>query len=600
MAMITFWILLILECYAEVLANENSTWAPSNSTEQRVDVAADNLFDEYWKMWLMDDPEFATTLGNHQYDDKLSGYSLMCFEKRKVMMTEFLERANQLLPLAQPDSDTYDNIELFIAMLQYKIDQFMSGSHLFPLSILYTPQMALRYMQKYIQLEEAKNYWDLISRYRKYPQQIDEQIELMREGIRTNLTFHEISLWTPSKGEKNQSTTESPYYKPFLKFPSSIPTEEVYHIQQNATDAIENSILPALQKMDDFMETEYRPNTRPEIGVGSLPGGRDFYRHELVHYLSDNGVTAEEIHSMGVAEVERIAKEMEEVIESLGFNMTRQEFSNRLRTDESQFFESEEEALNTYRSIIENEITPKLSLLFKYIPEKVLKVEKIDSDISSGPRAYYMPASPDNSTAAVFYLDVTSLKNLPRYEVMTLAMHEGVPGHHFQKSYTMEQDDVPEFRKHGISNSAYTEGWALYAEYLGYELGLYEDPYMRYGHLSEEIFRACRMVVDTGMHVFGWSRQRAIDYMMNYSAATLDNIEREVDRYITWPGQACAYKYGEMKIKDLRKKAETTLGPRFDIRDFHDTILRYSAPMELVAKQVDRYIERTNNAVTDN
>ncbi|XP_035223065.1 uncharacterized protein LOC118195841 [Stegodyphus dumicola] len=172
-------------------------------------------------------------------------------------------------------------------------------------------------------------------------------------------------------------------------------------------------------------------------------------------------------------------------------------------------------------------------------------------------------------------------------------MHEGVPGHHFQISYAMEQNDFPDFRKYGFNSNAFIEGWALYAEYLGYELGLYEDPYQRYGHLSEEIFRACRMVVDTGLHVFGWSRQQAIDYMMENSAATLNNIEREVDRYITWPGQACAYKYGEMKIKELRRKAEAELGDAFDIKEFHDVILRNNGPMDLVAEQVDHHIAVT-------
>lgn len=591
--LILFSSILLLQFNMQVLADETTTGSSTNSTEQVVDAAADALFDEYWQMYLVDYPEQATRLGDHRYDNRLDGYSLKCYEKRKVMMTEFLERANQLLPLAPEGSDVHDNVESFIVMLQFKIDDLMSGNYLFPLSALYTPQMGLSYLLKYIKLDEANDYWNLISRYQAFPKQIDEQIELMREGIRTNFTLNQVSLWNTSVGEQNQSVSDSRLYKPFLNISSSISDEEAYHIRQNASDAIEDNVFPALKKLDDFIENEYRPNARPEIGVGSLPGGREFYRQELVLHLTENGVTAEQIHAMGLAEVERIAGDMIEVIHSLGLNMTREEFSNYLRNNETQFFESEEEAIETYVDVIENEITPKLLQIFKNIPEKILKVEKIPKDLSGGPRAYYLRASPDNSTPATFFLDTSSLKNLPRYEIVTLAMHEGVPGHHFQISYAMEQDDVPEFRKHDMRSNAFTEGWALYAEYLGYELGLYEDPYMRYGHLSEEMFRACRMVVDTGMHVFGWTRQQAIDYMLDYSASTLDNIKREVDRYITWPGQACSYKYGELKIKELRRKAESMLDQAFDIKEFHDIILRNNGPMELVEKQVERYIEKT-------
>nr|WBW70121.1 venom protein [Lampona murina] len=589
---------LLLQCGIKVLAESNSTATPFNSTEQRVDIAADALFDEYWQMSLMDNPETATTLGDHRYDDRLTGYSLKCYEKRKVMMTEFLERATQLLPLAPEGSDTHNNIQLFIVILKYQMDQLMSGSYLFPLSNLYTPQMSLRYLLKYTKLESAKNYWDLISRYLAVPQQIDEQIELMREGIRTNFTLNERSLWEHG-GEQNNSIIDSPFYKPFLTLSSTVSAEEAENIQGNASDAVMNSIYPAFKKLDDFMENEYRPNARTGVGVGSLPSGQEYYRQQLSYHLTDQGITAEEIHAMGLSEVERIAEEMAEVIQSLGLNMTMKEFSDKLRNDESQFFISQEEALETYRNIIENEISPKLPILFKNIPGKILTVENIPKDLSSGPRAFYMSPTPDNSTPATFFLDTSSLANLPKYEAMTLAMHEGVPGHHFQISYAMEQNDKPDFQKYGFNSNAFTEGWALYAEYLGYELGLYEDPYMRYGHLSEEIFRACRMVVDTGMHVFGWSRQKAIDYMMNYSASTLNNTEREVDRYITWPGQACAYKYGELKIKELRKRTESSLGQNFDIKEFHDIVLRNSGPLELVEKQVDRYIEMMNNAVLD-
>lgn len=562
-----------------------------------VEDAANTMFAEYWEMTLHDRPEEATSWGEHKYNDRLTSYSLNSYEKRKVMMNEFLERANQMLPLATEGSSAHDNLLLFIIKLQYNLDQVMIGSHLFPVSFLWTPQMSLRFLLKYTPVNTTNDYWNLISRYRSVPKQIDEIIELMKEGIRTNMTLNKWSMDNLKEQSPVSAVEESPFYKPFLNISEHVQAEDIDVIRSNATDAVEYSLTPAFQRLSQFIKSEYKEHLRPEIGAGSLPNGHEFYRQQLNHHLTAN-VTAEEIHEMGKKEVERISKEMQMVIESLGLNLTREEFSDQLRNNESQFFSSEEEALDAYRATVTNEIEPKLSSWFKNIPKQKLVVEKIPSDIAGGPRAYYLSGSADGSTAGTFYLDTTSLSDIPKYEMVTLAMHEGVPGHHLQIAYSMEQTNVPKFRKYLANSNAYVEGWALYAEYLGYEMGLYEDPFMLYGHLSEEIFRACRMVVDTGMHVFGWSRQDAIDYMMANSASTLGNIEREVDRYITWPGQACAYKYGEMKIKDLRKAAESELGAEFDVKEFHDVILRNNGPLAFVEKQMDIYLAKTRDSIS--
>ncbi|KAF8788723.1 hypothetical protein HNY73_006732 [Argiope bruennichi] len=515
-------------------------------------------------------------------------------------MNEFLERANQLLSICNEGSETQTNLLLFIKNLEFELDHLMSGSHLFPISKLFTPQMGLRHVLKYTKINNAEDAWNLIARYRAIPEQVDEQIELMREGIRTNFTLSDISLFSKSGNwDQAEDVETSPFYKPFINISESITGDELIAIQENASDAILNHVLPAYKKVDDFINNEYRLHTRPGIGVSTLPNGRDFYRQELAYHLTDTGVTPEQIHNMGLREVERITKEMDEVVKSLGFNMTHQEFSNMIRNDTTQFFGTEDEALETYRKVLEEAIAPKLSNIFKNIPEKLLTVEKIPKELATGPQAYYMMPSADNSTPGTFFLDTNSLHNLPKYDVVTLAMHEGVPGHHFQYAYVMERDDIPDFRKYGVRSNAFVEGWALYAEYLGYELGLFNDTYMRYGHLSYEIFRACRMVVDTGMHVMGWSRQQAIEYMLNNSASSVGNIEREIDRYITWPGQACAYKYGELKIKSMRRKAEEIMGDAFDIREFHDIILRNNGPLELVEKQIDRYIESYQRSPTE-
>ncbi|GFT25684.1 uncharacterized protein NPIL_524991 [Nephila pilipes] len=581
-----FAIVIFIQAIVLVLGHENSTInvVRSNSSElqspEQLEECANVMFAEYWQIVLQDDPEYATVLGDHRYDDRLTSYSLKCYEKKKVMMNEFIERANQMLSIATEGSETHSNLLLFITHLQFKVDNLMSGSYLFPVSKLSTPQISLLSLLKYTKINNSEQAWNLIARYKAVTKKVDEQIELMREGIRTNFTLSEVSMLSKS-GDWNESVENSVFYEPFLNISQWVAAEEVNAIQENATDAILNYVIPAFVKLDDFVNNEYRLHARPGIGVSSLPNGRDFYQQELTYHLTDTSVTAEQIHQMGLLEVERITKEMDEVIKSLNLNMTQQEFSNMIRNDEAQFFKTEEEALETYREVLEKDITPKLKLLFKNIPEKKLTVEKMPKEMATGPQAYYMMPSADNSTPGTFYLDTSSLHNTPKYDVVTLAMHEGVPGHHFQYAYVMEQNDIPDFRKYGVHSTAFIEGWALYAEYLGYELELYDNPYMRYGHLSYEIFRACRMVVDTGMHVMGWSRQQAIDYMMNNSASTLNNIEREVDRYITWPGQACGYKYGELKIKAMRKKAVEAMGEAFDVKEFHDIVLRNNGPLEL-------------------
>lgn len=591
----SFEFVVFIQLFVLVFGHENSTVNAfrSNSSElqdpEQLEESAKIMFDEYWQIVLQDSPEYATVLGDHRYDDRLDTYSLKCYEKQKVMMNEFLERANQMLSLSTEGSETHSNLLLFITHLQSKLDRLMSGSHLFPVSKLTTPVMDLHSILKYTKVNNTEQAWNLIARYKAVPKQVDEKIELMREGIRTNFTLSEVSIFSTS-GDWNESIENSTFYEPFLNISGWATEEEAKAIQENASDAILNYVMPAYIKLDDFIDNEYRAHVRPDIGVSSLPNGRDFYQHELSYHLTDASATAEQIHQMGLQEVERISKEMDEVIKSLNLSMTQQEFSNMIRNDESQFFKTEEEALETYREVLEKDIAPKLHVLFKKIPEKKLTVEKMPKEMASGPQAYYMMPSADNSTPGTFILDTSSLHNIPKYDVVTLAMHEGVPGHHFQYAYAMEQSDTPDFKKYGVHSTAFIEGWALYAEYLGYELELYDNPYMRYGHLSYEIFRACRMVVDTGMHVMGWTRQQAIDYMMNNSASTLNNIEREVDRYITWPGQACAYKYGELKIKAMRRKMEEAMGEAFDVKEFHDIVLRSNGPLELVEKQIDRYI----------
>jgi len=293
---------------------------------------------------------------------------------------------------------------------------------------------------------------------------------------------------------------------------------------------------------------------------------------------------------------------LEKVIDSLELKSSLKEFSDYMRKEKDFLFSNVEEMLDAYKGAVFNIIQPQLPKLFNYLPKSKLVIVPMPSSMPNAPGAYYYVGTSDGHKPGTFYINTTNLTASPKYGVMTLALHEAIPGHHLQANFVLENDRFPDFRRHTEDrryseapsvfplHTAYVEGWGLYAEYLGYELGVYDDVYLEYGHLSYEMFRACRLVVDTGIHVFGWSREQAIDYMLDHIASPKSEIENEVDRYITWPGQACGYKIGELKIKALREQAEKALGSKFDVRKFHDVILQSYGPLDLMEKKVSEFI----------
>ncbi|XP_076359505.1 uncharacterized protein LOC143251970 [Tachypleus tridentatus] len=424
-----------------------------------------------------------------------------------------------------------------------------------------------------MKFDTVEDFRKLISRYRALPKQADEIIELMKEGIRQGRTNHAVSMKHVLEqfALLQKPVEDSPFFKPFLSFPDSVPSTKQETLKIEAKKVIEEHLLPAFKKLGTFIEKEYMAATRPLIAVSSLPNGKEIYKQCLrLHTTTDK--SPEEIHQIGLQEVERISGEINELIKVLGANSSKSDFFQNIRTDPRFFFETKEDLLNAYKDIVDNIIRPKLPLVFKNIPKAKLIVVSIPVSQAGGTLAYYRDPSEDGTIPGRFFVNAESLNTMPKYDMMTLSLHEGEPGHHLQSAYNLEQKAVPSFRRyveyrklsdvpsHFPFYTAYIEGWALYSEHLGNELGLFEDPYFRLGHLSQEIFRACRLVVDTGIHALGWSRDKAINYMLENSASTRQNIENEIDRYVTWPGQACAYKMGELKIKELRKKQKRDLG----------------------------------------
>ena len=412
-------------------------------------------------------------------------------------------------------------------------------------------------------------------------------------------------------GNAETCAKSTEFFKPFenLSKAKNISEEDKMKLKTDAEDAIKNNIKPAMLKMAKFLENTYIPFTRAEIAATSLPEGKEFYDACLKFHTSTN-LTAEQIHEIGLKEVNRIEGNMKNILvnELNKGNIELRNFFNELRNDSKFFFKTSEELMEHFKQILNIRINPKLESLFWSPPKLPLEVVEMPTHMGDGPAAYYIAGTADGARAGKFFVNTKRFDSQPRYECISLALHEGNPGHHLQSSYSMVTEpplptfrQVMEDRSYYLApsrfpiNTAFVEGWALYCENLGNDLNIYTDPYDRIGHYSEEIFRACRLVVDTGMHALGWSRQQAVDFMKKHSAASEENIGSEINRYITWPGQAVGYKIGEMRIKEMRKKAEDNLKEKFDIRDFHEVILRSAGPLDIVEKEVSRYIEKKLN-----
>merc|ERR1719495_1763507 len=430
---------------------------------------------------------------------------------------------------------------------------------------------------------------------------------MLRRGIKEGQTNHNVSMvgvLEQVAGHTSPTAEETVFFEPFVDLDLALG-EDGRLVQAEAKAAIQMVIQPSFRAFAEFLQLEYLPNTRPEIAASSIGSG--YYEACLAFHTTTNK-TAEEIHNIGLSEVDRIEEEMLLIVREMGYeDLTLQEFTEMIRTDPANFFDSPEELLQAFHDIIEGQIDGKLLEIFHNKPKTALEIVPMPPSQSNGPAAFYSSGTPDGSRPGRLYVNTNQYSSQPRYEMVSLSLHESNPGHHLQGSYMLEHSGIPKFRKvmedriysqapsRFPINTAYVEGWGLYSETLGFDLGLYNDPLDRYGHLSAEIFRACRLVVDTGMHALGWSREKAADYMATHSAASLENVKGEVDRYVTWPGQAVGYKIGQIKIRELRTKAEAELGDKFNIKDFHQVVLEAAGPLNILEQQIQQFINNNKH-----
>jgi len=548
------------------------------------------FFAEEWERGLRENPESASFEGDKRFNDRWSDNSLEAIAASEAADREALARLkrfdrSRLSPADQLNYDTY------LWLQEKSVQRQAFREYLQPMGHQGGVQTADGLVEG-LAFNETRDYRDWLARMRALPKAIDQTIALMREGVKAgNVPPRVLMQRVPAQiaAQIVDDPAASPFYRPFAKFAAGVPESERAALQAEARKVVAEQIVPAYRKLQTYFNDDYLPKTRTGIAVADLPDGKAYYDF-LAGYYTTTGLSADAIHDIGVKEVARIRTEMEKIKAEVGFQGTLPEFFTFMRTD-PRFFEKTPEALLAHYRAISKRIDPELVKVFRIIPRQPYGVRPIPDNIAPDTTtAYYQQGASDGSRAGFYYVNLYRPDMRPIWEMMPLSLHEAVPGHHFQFARGLELPDAPMFRRTAYF-VAYGEGWGLYAEQLGYDMGLYDDPYDRMGQLAYEMWRAVRLVVDTGMHAKGWSRDRAIAYFKDNAPKTDQDIVNEIDRYIGTPGQALAYKIGQLKISELRARAKQALGDKFDLRDFNDAVLETgSVPLETLERHIDAWI----------
>jgi len=576
---------------AIVLASVCAMAQSSASSTQANSPELAKFFSDYFEETLRDSPEYATSIGRHEYDDRWSDLSKEGRARRRGHLEQALAKADKFSnDAAAKDFSEEDRLSLDLLRydLRNQLDSFDLQTYLVRVG-----QMTGFHNNVYLIVDRmapftVKDCENIIARLHAVPAYVDQNIEIMNEAIARGITQPKIvsdlviGQLTTQVGQDADKTALLFFLK---KMPPSIPEAERERLRKEATAAFENDFRPAWRKALDYMQTTYSAHVRPTVGISSLANGKEDYQI-LIRRLTTTNETPEEIHKIGLAEVDRIEVEMLAIARQTGFQGTVSELELKLANDPEQKFHSKEEMLIYCRNAAKI-IEPDPPNQFKHIPLLLYGIRAIPEDREATNASNAQAPSPDGSTPGWFNLQAYQPEKQVKNDKEALVLHEAVPGHIFQISLAHSLPGLPDFRKF-YNNSAYAEGWALYAESLGSELGMYKDPYNKFGQLASERFRAARLVIDTGIHAMEWTRERAQDYLKAH--APTENLA-EVDRYISWPAQALAYKTGQLEIVKLRRQAEKDLGSKFDVRDFHDAVLRNGAlPMELLDVEVGKYV----------
>ncbi len=560
---------------------------------QSTDDALYDFFESEWTYRMEQYPESATHTGYPGQNDRWTDNTPKAIDSRKAHTRQALATLESIEPASLSIRARLDH-GLYLRRLQLAVEGQQFPDELMPMTQLGGAQQDLAMTISVMPKSTLKDYENIVARLRTGDRVIDQEMALLQEGLNRGLTPPKITLRDIPEQVRNQivdDPAESPLLRAFENMPDAIPAEDQERLRDEAAAAYTERIAPAYKRLLDFLSDSYLPNARESIAATALPNGKQWYAYNIrVETTTD--LTPEAIHELGQSEVRRIRAEMEAVIAAAKFDGTFKEFTEFLRTDPQFFFTDANDLMLTYRDIAKR-IDAELPRMFGTLPRLPYGVDRIPSFAEkSQTTAYYRPGSPQAGRPGVFYANTYDLPSRPKWEMEALTLHEAVPGHHLQIALAQELEQVPEFRRWS-GPTAFVEGWGLYAESLGEEMGFYADPYHKFGQLTYEMWRAVRLVVDTGMHALGWSRQQAIDFFIANTGKAEHDITVEIDRYIVWPGQALAYKLGELKFKELRARAEERLGEDFDIRAFHDAVLEEGAlPLDVLESRFDGWLEQ--------
>jgi uncharacterized protein (DUF885 family) len=575
---------LILTCAAVVAhAAPDSS---SGSLDARL-AAQNELFEQQYESDLQAHPVLATAFGDYRYNDQLDQVSLAAIIAGHARDQRFLARLQAISTAGMPEQDALSH-EVMRRSLEQRIDNYAFKEFEMPLSQMEGAHLGLADLPLAVPLDTVKHYEDYIARLHQIPRVFEQTEEVLLAGRKDRLMPVRFLL-DKVPAQCQGVINADPFLRPTMTFPAEISPADRQRLTRAITDAVQDEVLPAYAAFSKFITTEYAPYGRTTLAVISLPGGEARYRNDIRSRTTVTDLTPAEIHQIGLSEIERIEAEMLKVARTEGFSDLAA-YRDYLHSNPKYHPTSAEQIVDDFRKYIA-QMQPKLPELFGYLPGSPVTVESIP-EFQSAMATHYQTGTPDGKRPGRVVVATSNFSQRSLIDDEATAYHEGIPGHHLQQSVAQQMTSLPKFRQHGTgSNSGYLEGWALYAEQLGKEVGFYQEPASDFGRLSSELFRAVRLVVDTGIHAQGWSREQVVDFFRKYQPVDEPTIQSETDRYIAWPGQALAYKLGQLKFRELRERARTRLGSRFDIRAFHDEMLNGGVlPLELLDARTNSWI----------
>jgi uncharacterized protein (DUF885 family) len=568
-----------------------ATGHAADSVESRL-AAQNALFEEYYQAELKTHPERATAVGDYRYNDQLDDYSPAAFERQHASDANTIERLKAISNAGFSEQDNLSR-EVLLRALTQRMTNFKFKEYEMPVNQMDGPETHLADMPLAMPFDSVKHYEDYIARLHQIPRALTQSEAVLRAGMADKLMPVKF-LIERVPAQSDGIIAANPFLLPLKKFPASFSAEDQQRLTKEINDAVANEVIPAYKSFGTFIATEYAPHGRTVLSVESLPGGKERYLNDIRSRTTVTNLTPAQIHAIGLKEIERIQAEMLSIAKREGY-ADLPSFREALKTNPKYIPTSSGQILDDFRKYIA-QMQPKLPALFGYIPGSPVTVEAIP-DFQAASATHYQTGTPDGKRPGRVSVATSNFAHRTLVDDEATSYHEGIPGHHMQQSVAQLMTGLPKFRQHA-NNSGYTEGWALYAEQLGKEVGFYQDPVSDYGRLSSELFRAVRLVVDTGLHSEGWSRDQVVEFFRKYQAVDEPTIQAETDRYISWPAQALSYKLGQLKFRELRDRAQQELGAKFDIRGFHDEMLNGGVlPLDLLDARTNSWIQVQKSAV---